>query len=87
MLNFSFFVFLTNSFCPGGAGFECKQFKYLVNEEFDKSVKSSSDIDMTWTEKEYIFPAEAFIPYKKDGYAGPITSYYHRINCNNPYFS
>ena len=70
---------------PGGAGFKCKQLKYLVNEEFDKSVKSSSD--MTWTEKEYIYPAEAFIPYKQDGYAGPITSYYHRINLNNPYFS
>ena len=85
---------------PGGAGFKCKQLKYLVNKEFDKSVKSSSDVTWTaydlmhypgihkdWTEEEYIYPAEAFVPYKQDGYAGPITSYYHRINCNNPYFS
>ena len=70
---------------PGGAGFECKQYKFLRNQDFDKSVRCSSD--MEWTEKEYIFPWETFIPYKQDGYAGPITSYYHRINCENPYFN
>ena len=70
---------------PGGSGFKCKQLKFLVNQEFDKSVKSSSDVK--WTEKEYIWEREAFIPNKQDGYAGPITSYYHRINCVNPYFS
>ena len=69
---------------PGGAGFECKQYKYLVNEYFDKSVQSS---DMKWTDQEYIYPLEAFIPYKQDGYAGPITSYYHRVNCVNPFFT
>ena len=74
-------MFLTNI---GGAGFVCKQYKYLENQEFDKSVKCSSD--MTWTEKEFIFPNEAFIPLKQNGFAGPITSYYHRVNCKNPYF-
>ena len=69
---------------PGGAGFECKQFKYLTNEDFDKSVKSS---DMKWTDQEYIYPLEAFIPYKQDGYAGPITSYFQRVNCLNPFFT
>lgn len=71
---------------PGGAGFECKQYKYLTNREFDKSVKCTSEM-MAWTEKEYIFPFEAFIPFKQDGFSGPITSYYHRINCDNPFFS
>ena len=71
---------------PGGAGFECKQYKYLKNDEFDKSVKSS-DCDMSWTEPEFIHPYEAFVPYKQDGYAGPITSYYHRVNCENPFFT
>ena len=63
--NFPQFMFLT---VKGGAGFVCKQYKYLENQEFDKSVKCSSD--MTWTEKEFIFPNEAFIPLKQNGFAG-----------------
>ncbi len=55
-----------------------------MNEDFDKSVKSG---DMKWTDEEYIFPLEAFIPYKQDGYAGPITSYYQRVNSLNPFFT
>ena len=74
----SFFIFFNEGF-P-------KQYKYLKNKDFDKSVKSS-DCDMSWTDTEFIHPFEAFIPNKKDGYAGPITSFYHRVNCNNPFFT
>ena len=74
----SFFIFFNEGF-P-------KQYKYLKNKDFDKSVKSS-DSDMSWTDTEFIHPFEAFIPNKKDGYAGPITSFYHRVNCNNPFFT
>ena len=70
---------------PGGSGFECKQYKFLKNKDFDKSVKSS-DSDMSWTDTEFIHPFEAFIPNKQDGYAGPITSFFHRVELYKSFF-
>ena len=87
---------------PGAAGCKMLQFKYLQNVEFKKYDKDNwlelqglpreeRHTRLKWegwmTEwKNYIDERGAFIEFQQNGWAGPIISYWGRVNDKNEWF-
>lgn len=83
---------------PGAAAFVCKQFVWLKNEKYDEEeykhmlpaltlFEEPPKPQANWIASHYVEENECFIPGYRDGFGGPITSYYVRVHALNPYFS
>ena len=83
---------------PGSAGFVCKQYPWLQNEIFNKEeyeyllpshllIEEPPRPKASWINNSYIVEEDCFIPGYRNGYGGPITSFYVRVNASKPYFS
>ena len=83
---------------PGAAAFQCKQYVWIENKSFDAEEYQHLMPALTlmeefpqphayWIDPYYVEEEETFIPGYRDGFGGPVTSYYVRVNALNPYFS
>ena len=84
---------------PGGAGLRVSQYKYVENSEFrhrdsaDILCYESGGLDIKHNtpppfsiNEDHLSSGEVFIENIRDGFCGPVTSYYLRYNANNSFF-
>lgn len=67
---------------PGGAGARIEQYKYLPGEE-NKTRISAENVPQWWPEG----PSSWYIHGHQGGWAGPVTSFYRRIDTINSFWS
>ena len=64
-------------FYPGGAGMKVSQYKYQCNQTFRP--QDSINMDKSWKDS-HVNVSDMFIDGVRDGYSGPIISYWARLD-------